>query len=500
MKKSIDKKNILKYAILAYFMVSPIFDTVFLYSHVTSAIRVGLLLIFAFATFVLYEDSRKKAGWLLVFYAIVGLYSGISYVHSRGFFTYLPDLEYSLLGEAMTLAKLSMPFTILFILKYQKIVKKEFWAVIIFWVIAISGSVVVCNLCGYSLSSYTNEFTSYNIFSWGQGLSVNDIATKAFFSYANQVSIVSLVLLPLVFYGGRCSAKKGIFFDGLLFVVSLAMLMLGTRLSTYGGLLVLISLLVFTVGYSFVYRKEYWKSLLVPLGVTVLWVVILPIAPCNSRMQEIENAKGGAGYVDSSAAASEEVDVDMTSGDLDEDLQYIEANINHAIVGRQFYIDFYPYKYDMSFWREFVEYQKENYVDYRDLEMRIANRLFEVDGRFTDVLFGISNSRMQSVTNVERDFVLQYFSFGLAGCAIVFSFYGYVLFAAAKKAWMTRGFWDMMIFGCALLFLVGSYMTGNSINFLATIVPFAFVVCVRADTAERQIYRQEGHRFYYNSK
>ncbi len=39
-------------------------------------------------------------------------------------------------------------------------------------------------------------------------------------------------------------------------------------------------------------------------------------------------------------------------------------------------------------------------------------------------------------------------------------------------------FWNISLLGILVIFVFGSFMTGNSLNFLATTVPFSFVACV----------------------
>jgi len=77
---------------------------------------------------------------------------------------------------------------------------------------------------------------------------VTDIATKGFFTYANQVSNVLSVLLVVAFYEAVIDKKK-IAVISLLFI-TLACLMLGTRLSTYGGAIILGGFVTIYLGYA----------------------------------------------------------------------------------------------------------------------------------------------------------------------------------------------------------------------------------------------------------
>lgn len=474
------KSKIFKRMVICFFMISPIFDMVFLYNHVTTALRVGILLGFVAYIFFTEAESHKSFGKLFLFYVSMLGYLGISVLHSKGFETLIEGgISYSVVAEATTLLKLGMPFTILFILKFSKLEKKDFSYVIFAWIVIISGSILVSNLLGYSLSSYTNEITRYNIFSWGSGLSVNDTATKGFFTYANQVSITSLSLMCLMFYEIVVSEKGNIFRNGSLFVVCISMWMIGTRLATYGGLLVLVALIILYVVVSIIKKRLSIKKLVGPTVILLLWIVLIPIMPSSSRLDEIANAKN-----ETSSYSIGRLDETSESGDTfgdsqvkDSELEYIEKNINRATIGRQFYMDYYPYKYDMDFWMGIVEAQQEGvYIDYRKLELMIAKRLFEVDDRWSDVLFGISNSRLQSVTNVERDFVLQYFAFGVVGSLITLSFYLVTFLLVVKRTLRDFSLWNMVVISCLGLFLLGSFMTGNSLNFLATNIPIAFIL------------------------
>lgn len=474
MKKKVDKIKIFKYLVLAYFIISPLFDLIFLYNKITTLMRVMIILLFVGLTVILFKESRKKIWYLLAYYLAIGLYLAISYFHSKNFTTLLPDLSFDILNEATTLLKLCMPFSILFILKYLPIEKEEFFKVVFCWIMMIAGSIVVCNLAGFSLSSYSDEITKYSIFSWGQGLPVTDIATKGFFTYANQVSNVLSVLLVVAFYEAVIDKKK-IAVISLLFI-TLACLMLGTRLSTYGGAIILGGFVTIYLGYAWLLKKKMSKWISFPIILLIIWSIALPIAPCNSRMQEIKNAKTGEKFEEPSDNVQEDSE---TTGIVDERLVYIEDNINKATIGKQFYMDYYPYMFDMDFWVDIVEKQKQGeYIDYRKMEMLIADRLFEIDDRRTDMFFGISNVRMQKVTNIERDFVLHYYTFGIVGSILSLSFYIFMLVVLIKMNICEFSFWNISLLGILVIFVFGSFMTGNSLNFLATTVPFSFVACV----------------------
>ncbi len=467
-KNKLDKKKIFKIVLMVYYIISPIFEIVYFYNHVTTFFRVAFILSSVLITVFLYRDSRKNFKYLLFYYMAMMIYLLASFVHSKGFSSLVPgNFNYSIVNEGMTLLKLCMPFSILFILKYVKFTKQEFFRVINSWIIIVAGSIVIFNLCGYSLSSYSNEITHSSIFSWNRNMDVLSSATKGWFTYANQEVIILLMLMVLAVYESLYNSKKYILF---VMLVSLGLIMLGTRIGTYGGLLTLGALCITYLAYSFIYKKKLnvWVSV---LGVMCLiWFIALPYTPCNARVNEIEEASKTI-----IKETKSEKEVSQGNNALS-DLEIFEQKVNHNLVGKQFYTDFYPYEYDKEFWEEVLDKQNKITLNYRVLELMIIRRVVSLDGRGTNLWFGISNSRLQNIVNIEQDFVLHFYAFGLVGMLVTLMFYYRSVFRCIKVVWTTKTFVDFAILCCLGLFIVGSFWSGNNVNFLASTIPLAFIV------------------------
>lgn len=467
-KKRLDRQKIFKLIVMIYFIISPVFDIVYFYNHYTTLFRVCCLLLFVLITIIMHKDSRKTFLFLLAYYMSLGGYLLLAYFHSKGFYSLVPDINFSLLNESMTLLKLAMPFTILFILKYQDFDKKDFFKVINSWIILIAGSIVLLNFCGWSLSSYTGEFTNYSIFSWRRGLDMRLTATKGLFAYTNQEVAILLLLLVLSIYEFIYNKRKNII---LVIIVSLSLIMLGSRISTYGGLAVLMFVPILYVVYSLFCKKKIDKSIALIVPIIIFWVAILPISPNNFRVQEIENAT----RVKESNMA-EKVSEDDIQLEQQQRLDFIDNNINKNLIGEQFYREFYPCQYDTEFWLSIIEKQKTERLDYRKVEIMIVARVWEVDNRNSNLLLGISNSRIQSMMNIERDFVLQFFAFGIIGVFITLFFYIFEFVNITISTFKNFNFINLTIALCFCLFIISAFMSGNILNFLATIIPSAFVV------------------------
>jgi len=466
-------KNMFKMILIIFFITFPIFDIIYLYSHVTTLIRVFLLLFFALVTFWMHKESKKDFAFLLSYYlALLGFW-GIEILYSRGFNSLVPS-NFSAIMEATTLLKLSMPFTILYILKYQELSRKDFFLVIKVWIFMIAGSIVFFNICGFSLSSYTDQITRYSIFSWSKSVSVLDSATKGFFAVANQEAVLLLMLEILSIYGFLYD-KKNLIVNVILVV--LACLMLGTRVSTYGGILSFITFGVLYLVFNLFFKEKISKRVIWLLPIFMGWCLLLPISPNSNRVSEMRQANE---HLENSVEKENDSNVfENTTENNNEPLndydRFVKL-INKDIIGEQFYEQFYPFKYDQEFWMEIVENQNSINYNYRKIETAIVERMIEVDGRWSNKLFGITNSRIQNVGNLERDFVLHYYAFGIVGVMLTLSFYFYSIFLTFKNTIKTRTFIDFAILSCLCLFMMASFLSGNSINFLATIVPMAFVV------------------------
>lgn len=474
-KEKINRENVFKLIVMIYFIASPIFDVVFLYSHITTMIRVGVLFMFAIYVFVFYKNSHKHFWWLMAYYLAMGGYLVISFIHSGGFVSLVPgNFNYSLVSEGTTLLKLCMPFTILFILKYVKFSKNDFFRVVNSWIILVAGSIVILNVLGLSLSSYTNEIVHNSIFSWGHSLGVNETATKGWFMYANQETLLLLMMLVLAVYQVLFVNKRSILY---VVLVILAMMMLGTRIGTYGGLLTLGAVIVCYLLYSLILKRKVNKWFVPLLGLCLVWYLVLPITPCNQRVEEIKSAHENIVKETSQKKKGKYEDNEKEEVVVKEsDFLNFTQNINRSLVGEQFYTKFYPYEYDKEFWNGVLESQKSEDFDYRVLELMIVNRIVEIDDRWTDVLFGISNSRIQNVVNIEEDFVLHYYAYGIIGMVIALMFYWFSSVRLVVGVLKSRTFIDFSILCCFSLFVLGAFISGNNVNFLAAVVPLSFIV------------------------
>ena len=117
-----------KYLLLFLMIVLPVLDTTFFFSRVTTLAEVLIILSIMLLTIITKKESRKKFRYLIIYYFIILIYLIINYYRAQNFNSLFPnDFNYSFYNELTTIIKLSMPATLLFILKYQNISKKEYF-------------------------------------------------------------------------------------------------------------------------------------------------------------------------------------------------------------------------------------------------------------------------------------------------------------------------------------------------------------------------------------
>ena len=94
-----------------------------------------------------------------------------------------------------------------------------------------------------------------------------------------------------------------------------------------------------------------------------------------------------------------------------------------------------------------------------------------------DKWFGITNTRLQNIFNIEKDFVVQYYALGIIGIILVFAPYfiiiGVFAYDTIKKKFKNLTVQNLLA-GITIVFLFGiSYMSGNLLNSLSFTIYFA---------------------------
>lgn len=483
MKKRVNQKNnidtlkkILKIATIIFLSTSPIFDCIFFHSRITTLIRILIILIILITTIFLYQDSRKKVKWLILYYFICAIYLIINYYHSQNFVSLFPNnFNYNFVSELFTILKLIMLVTLIFSLYYQKFNKKDYILIFKIWTLIITLSIIITNIFKISYSSYGEFLIKYNIFEWNKNIYYVNSASRAYFVYANQVALTLIILLIIFSYIFIKDNIKTIIY---IFLISISMLMLGTRVSSLGGLLVFIFILIGYIFFVIIKKEKFNKKSLLLIFIIIMWIVILPISPYQNRNIELNY------YQSTKESNLNESNIDDNS--INNNLtkqEYIELNANPNLIPDFFYKVYYSYEYDPDFWINFINNTEESKINYRYMEKSIIKRIIKINNNKYDILFGISNTRVQNVVNLEQDFLVQYYAFGIIGMIILLIVYPLILLYTLFKLFKEFNFNNFINILLIVIFIFCSYLTGNILNSMSTIIVFSvlssYVLCLK---------------------
>ena len=472
-KKRNVKENILNISTLIFLFLIPLYSTTYFYSSYTTLFEVVIIFVIFFATLIIYKESRKNSKYLFIYYALCFLYLIISFLRSDTFYSLVPgNFNYNFLDEGLTIIKLITPITLIYSLYYQKIEWKKYLLVLKIWVILICGSIIITNIFKISLSSYSNLPITKNIFEWNINNYYQETASKGFFVYANQEAVIMIMLLLLFIYDFLYKNKKSVFY---IILLMFAMLMLGTRVSSVGGFLTLICAYIFYIFYC-VYKKEKYvfKSLYVLIPICI-WGILLPISPYANRNIELNTIEENANDIVTDSKEHIEMNSSEEESEIESNIEYVYANYNPNYLPQVFFEDYYPIKYDSDFWYEFVKNTPLEEMNYRTIETSIIKRVKEINDDSLDILFGISNARIQNIVNIERDFVLHYYAFGIIGSIVLLLVYIIMLTYSIYKFFKYQAYYLFIITTAILLFIFSAFLIGNIINSMNAIIPFAFI-------------------------
>ena len=142
----------------------------------------------------------------------------------------------------------------------------------------------------------------------------------------------------------------------------------------------------------------------------------------ESREQDVEAAKDKLQNLESDL---DELESDYENMEQEKDLkmEYIYNNFDENYLPKRFFEENYPAIYDKDFWVDYIKNTPKEKMNYRNIEKNIIKRVEEINDNKWDIILGISNSRVQNIINIERDFILHYYAFGILGTILLLFVY-----------------------------------------------------------------------------
>lgn len=519
--------------LITLIVLQPILDTYYLYSDkvvnligfspatIIRIILVGISFLLTFFTI----NQKKKWYYIFTYGGIIGIYVIAHHFHCDEFTNLVPsNVKYSLFSDIFYIIQLILPALVIFTTYYSGIKEKTFERVIFLLIIITSGSIVVSNILQISLGSYNNEVIKGSMIDWlfkGYGeYSYYDYASKGFFYFANRVSTALLMLLPINFYYvfKKINIKKIV----ILLLHILSMFMLGTKVAALGSMLVFGTMCII-YGLFCVIRKDIKfnkYAIVIMIFVVVGGLYILPKSPAIYRekiansveskydkdeqkdeqnKKQVDSAKpytNNDGNFTNNAQSNIEIKESNTTDkkvevpntyqkneekdEKQEKINFIRDNYAQKWINPKFILKSYPYEEDPDFWLGILNEPTENRLNYRYIETKMIQRAKELNNNKLDTLLGISYSRVQSIYNIERDFVLQYYSLGIIGVILLLGPMVFIVvisgLACICKFKKNFNMENISLCASGFLALAVSWYSGNSLDSLFISIILAFIL------------------------
>lgn len=322
-----------------------------------------------------------------------------------------------------------------------------------------------------------------NFFSWfRKNLSYDytDLLSKGFFEYGNQISAVLLMFLPFSIYQ-YFKFKENIYIF-TIFVQMFALALIGTRVAILGTFLVI---LYFLFLYIILNKniKEFIKQCIPITILIILFIACLPFNPIFSRLDENKEVIEAVSSIDNNQIieeikSSEPENSSLATDSIDK-FKFIRNAYMENKINENFILERYPYTYDPDFWYEIITSNNPNKSNIRFLEEAMVKRVISINNNKLDKYLGITYTRVQNIFNIEKDFVMQYYSLGIIGIIIIFLPYFAMLIYYAIKIISDRfkniNLIRILSFVTICMTFCISYYSGNLLNSLSFTIYFTLL-------------------------
>ncbi len=510
--------RIIKLLFMSFIILQPIFDIYMCLfdeyiqiAGMSLATLLRLAIAFVMTALVMISTRKTKVTLFFSIYAFsIIVYAIIHHFNAISFSVQLPVAEYNPIQELFYLIRICIPPALIYVIYNIKPTYKDMKIVLLSVSGIMSSVIIVSNLLKVGHVAYVLEkrVIEDNMISWFTGTDTNWVllTCRGLFQWTNQISAVMLIILPFLV----CTAlnEKKAWYWVFPFTHMIAMINLGTRIATVGGLLVLFATLFVYILEKIIQKSEFKKQLknVVCFALsTILVLLLFMFSPVIRRSQEAplfedlvapnlsssQLGQPAESEITSSKKTETSSDIE-TSPDMEAPsdsemlpeekektlkIEYIEKNIPTAKINGLYIYTAYPYTQDVDFWYHIIKDVPENERSgNRNMRSYMIDRILELDNRFSNYIWGISYTRSSSFVWPERDIETHFDSLGIVGC---------ILFIGPYFAGMLTGLWfffkrlkenlklsRVIYLICLFLGLVNAYFSGHVMN---EIFPFVFL-------------------------
>ncbi|MGN1399855.1 MAG: O-antigen ligase family protein [Erysipelotrichaceae bacterium] len=369
---------------------------------------------------------------------------------------------------------------ILILIENKDVFDKHFYLVITkYLILVISANIVVCNLARFSLFSYKYEDATlintscfFDVFTVEKNY--QDLFTCGFFPSANQISIVLVMLLPL----NLLSLYRSVSLSNVLLVVLqlFAMIIVGTKTAVLGSLLELLAGFILYIGFLLLpkerpLKKNYLAILIILMVLTSFTIYLSPFyRNYTSNKTSLASLSERQKYI---YQQLNELPIEAAG-------QFIKENYGTFKINKIF-CDLYPIENDPAFWLEIAKRDRSLNNDYRIIKQDILARIAQRNDNPLDKYLGLGYSL--NFPDIERDYVYQYYLFGIFGVILFIGSYIIIYIYNLFKAFYKVNFnyyYALALVSCFFGFVV-CYFSGHLFGWSFPMYIMALCLCYQRE-------------------
>ena len=450
--KALQKQNLIKdkiknieYWIMAFFISQPILDiyrcnwgdTISIAGIAIEEIY-NIVFIGGMGIYLLYtwyqKNTWKKSKKYIVYFVLVILYMMAHYWNITQFNAdILSDEEFNFVIECYYMIRTYLlPILLMFIfyeigistVKFNQIIK---WTVFVF-----ASCIVITNLLEISYVTYSldNKFIEGSILDWRNLTTQSDLdayTSKGWFYSGNQISALLFAATPIVVKETLLKANWKNY--ALLILDIIAMIMIGTRTSALGGIMVMAVVILCTLILVLMKleKKCKWSSIFVMIGIMILGIVVLSKSPIQYKYAEEQRQQVGE---DETRNIDNVLNEEEQNESLKSLAEYLDKYGYYYYIN-SYFLEVYPPEKDPEFWLNVMQRDVARNINNRTFKIEIAERVVELNNRNMDKWLGIGYTANLAYT--ERDYVFQYYIFGVLGCILFIGPVFYFLLASGFR-------------------------------------------------------------------
>lgn len=460
MNRLTDEK-ILKKILLVFLIIQPFLDCFLLYTdevinffHFSPTTIIRMIIIaFLFLLLFFNKNQRENRKNVIIYGLIIVLYVVFHHVVSSGIDnTGYKTFSYSIVTELFYIIRMLLPLAIIYITYSLKLKKQEFLKLFLIVSAIVSIIIVGSNIIVFSLASYGGGVIKGNIFDWflNNKYPPQDLAGKGWFNSANQISGLTFILLPICIYSIFDKITKPRIMITVLMVV--AMIILGTRVASYGWALIFVMMLILYLFFVFIIKniKFDFKKFGVVILIMIFGLLIISHAP-------IVNSNG----VHNEKTPQELKTMKDNNVPTKKMLEYIGMN-------EIYFNEIYPYEDHKEFWQYVLDdVSPTDRVGNRNSQQLVTDDVADTYENASRSLFGLGYSRfINAKLYLEKDFVVHFYTIGAVGVILFLLPYILIAIYGLYKSIKIRKFnlFTLTTLAMLLLPLGVSYFSGHIID------------------------------------